>query len=595
MRTITFYSYKGGVGRSLLVANTAKYLSILGKSVFALDLDLEAPGLHYKFELGSDAPRRSTAPGVLDILSNFLKNRSLPESLGGYTTQVDVPNGAGDIHLMWAGTAPDANYWRMLSQVNWYDLFYGNEPVGVPFFLELQQRISREFNPDFVLIDARTGITDMGGVAITLLPDTVVCLALASAEHLEGLRAVMRGIRQTTSQRNKSVRVVPVISRFLSRRESADENQELEKVRSFLNAPIGAGLQDLGLDEVVALHSEPLLDSEEQLLVGGKNSPHELPLLRDYLKLFSKIIPAEDIRPHVGQLIQRAISRLLDDPDGTQSDLEALTTYCADQEAFRSLLKLYLIRNTAPEKIVATAALMRQFSASGSVPDRLLQDVVRLTYKEPRPGDIQRKYVDFAEDIWRSGGMSDVPVVLCLAEAMLPDRPERAARLLSDYIDKTEPPNYAAIVKLLNVLRAAKLPNQAFGIIERFKAKAEVRGFHTAWARLAVERNDNALAQQTLSDPSFRLDAVRAVDPVTVYRLLKLSGSETPFSFLVEALNSALSSGDLSGIRELAEVFQEEGRIEDFEMRARAKMSDRVVDDIVERARVRQRHDRFFR
>ena len=79
---------------------------------------------------------------------------------------------------MWAGTAPDANYWRMLSQVNWYDLFYGNEPVGVPFFLELQQRISREFNPDFVLIDARTGITDMGGVAITLLPDTVVCLAL---------------------------------------------------------------------------------------------------------------------------------------------------------------------------------------------------------------------------------------------------------------------------------------------------------------------------------------------------------------------------------------------------------------------------------
>ena len=46
MRTITYYSYKGGVGRTLLVANTAKYLSTLGKTVFALDLDLEAPGLH---------------------------------------------------------------------------------------------------------------------------------------------------------------------------------------------------------------------------------------------------------------------------------------------------------------------------------------------------------------------------------------------------------------------------------------------------------------------------------------------------------------------------------------------------------------------
>ena len=49
MRTITFYSYKGGVGRSLLVANVATYLATLGKRVFAIDFDLEAPGLHYKF------------------------------------------------------------------------------------------------------------------------------------------------------------------------------------------------------------------------------------------------------------------------------------------------------------------------------------------------------------------------------------------------------------------------------------------------------------------------------------------------------------------------------------------------------------------
>ena len=401
MRTITFYSYKGGVGRSLLVANTAKYLSILGKSVFALDLDLEAPGLHYKFELGSDAPPTDAVPGVLDILDSLLKKNALPESLSTYTTQLDIAGGAGRIHLMRAGTAPHGAYWRMLSQVNWYDLFYGQEPVGVPFFLELQERIRREFNPDFILIDARTGITEMGGVATTLLPDTVVCLALASIEHLEGLRAVMQGIRLTTLQRNTSVRLVPVISRLLVRKDPAIENQELERVRSFLNASIKDDAPRVDLDEVVALHSEPLLDSEEQLLVGGKNSPHELPLLRDYLKLFAKIIPAEDIRPHVGQLIQRATSRLLDDPDGAQSDLEALTTYCADQEAYRSLLKLYVIRKAPLEKIVATAALMRKFSASGSVPDKLLQDVVRLAYEESRPGDIQRKYADFAEDVWR--------------------------------------------------------------------------------------------------------------------------------------------------------------------------------------------------
>src|ERR1700679_3134824 len=70
----------------------------------------------------------------------------------------------------------------------------GDKKEDRRIFLELQERIQRDFNPDFCLIDARTGITDMGGVATTLLPDTVVWLALDSTEHLEGLRAMMQGV-----------------------------------------------------------------------------------------------------------------------------------------------------------------------------------------------------------------------------------------------------------------------------------------------------------------------------------------------------------------------------------------------------------------
>lgn len=51
MRTITFYSYKGGTGRSLLLINTAYYLASKGCKVVVLDLDLEAPGLHHKYDL----------------------------------------------------------------------------------------------------------------------------------------------------------------------------------------------------------------------------------------------------------------------------------------------------------------------------------------------------------------------------------------------------------------------------------------------------------------------------------------------------------------------------------------------------------------
>lgn len=41
----TFYSYKGGVGRSLAAMNVAYTLAGRGRHVLAVDMDLEAPGL----------------------------------------------------------------------------------------------------------------------------------------------------------------------------------------------------------------------------------------------------------------------------------------------------------------------------------------------------------------------------------------------------------------------------------------------------------------------------------------------------------------------------------------------------------------------
>lgn len=592
MRTITFYSYKGGVGRSLLVANTAKYLSALGKSVFAADFDLEAPGLHYKFQLGTASNDAAPVPGLLDVLSGFIETGVFPESLGDYATGLDVPKEAGAIHVMRAGTAPEGSYWKTLSRINWYDLFYGSQPVGAQFFLELQERIEREFAPDFLLIDARTGITDMGGVATTVLPDTVVCLGLASVEHLEGLRAVMQGITYTTSRQGESVRIVSVISRLLLRPDSSLEAQELERIRTFLNEPIKLGNPGLALPEVIALHSEPLLDAKEQLLVGGSNSPHELPLLRDYLRLFSAIIPADAIRPHVGQLIQRAVGRLLDDPDGAQSDLEALTTYCADEEAYRALLKLYQVRKAPLEKSLATAALMWQMRSSRGEPEPLILDVIKVGFTEPRATDLQKKFAEFAEEVWRASGMTDARIGVTIAGAYLPERRERAARLLSEYIERAQTPSYQAIVRLMDLLRAGRLFDQAFAIVERFKATADDAAFHVSWARLVAAQNDRALARQLLEDEAFRKDAVRAKEPVTLYRLLKVGELEAASSLLTEVIELAVATGEVAQLREMAELSQEEGRFEEFEARVRGRVPNHMWNDVSDARRRRYRYAR---
>ena len=44
-RIIAFYGFKGGAGRSLLLANTAALLAAAGRRVLVVDADLEAPGL----------------------------------------------------------------------------------------------------------------------------------------------------------------------------------------------------------------------------------------------------------------------------------------------------------------------------------------------------------------------------------------------------------------------------------------------------------------------------------------------------------------------------------------------------------------------
>lgn len=65
----TFYSFKGGVGRSMAVANVAEWMRLEGARLVLIDWDLEAPGLeNYFYDSVDDLLGVRSRPGLLDLL-----------------------------------------------------------------------------------------------------------------------------------------------------------------------------------------------------------------------------------------------------------------------------------------------------------------------------------------------------------------------------------------------------------------------------------------------------------------------------------------------------------------------------------------------
>ncbi len=71
---VTFYSYQGGVGRSMALANVAVLLARHGLRVLTVDWDLEAPGIETCFTSFEVTAER---PGLLKMLMECLTRRKV--------------------------------------------------------------------------------------------------------------------------------------------------------------------------------------------------------------------------------------------------------------------------------------------------------------------------------------------------------------------------------------------------------------------------------------------------------------------------------------------------------------------------------------
>lgn len=171
-------------------------LSDFHKKVCVLDFDLEAPGVHYKFKSMFKNQPFQLQKGIVDYIHEFAVNKKIPDSIENYSYELQKPY---NINVIPAGNPDLSLYWKKLSAINWYDLLYGNNAEGIPFFFHLKNEIEKKIKPDYLLIDTRTGITDISSITISLLADQIVLLAANNEENISGCRRIIKSL---LSQKN---------------------------------------------------------------------------------------------------------------------------------------------------------------------------------------------------------------------------------------------------------------------------------------------------------------------------------------------------------------------------------------------------------
>jgi septum site-determining protein MinD len=176
MKTIAFYSYKGGVGRSLALANISVILAKKGKNVGIIDLDVESPGQHLIFNI---KPKSSK----LELL-HLIKDEDMT-SLEEAVVTVYEPNilskGSGALYLL-----PTVSQAETIDFIKWDE-----KSSQMSFLNQLIDSFAKIFSLDYLLIDTRTGISSPSSMALWRA-DRIFLLYRLDRQNLEGIKILKR-------------------------------------------------------------------------------------------------------------------------------------------------------------------------------------------------------------------------------------------------------------------------------------------------------------------------------------------------------------------------------------------------------------------
>lgn len=202
----------------MALVNTAVSLALAGRRVLVVDFDIEAPGLD-TFDI---LKPREEVPGLIDFVTQYLESGQAPDISDFIGECPPIGERDGKLWLMSSGKTEA--YAAKFNQVYWGDLYDRRD--GFLLFEDIKAQWKQTLNPDYILIDSRTGHTDTSGICTRQLPDSVLVLFFPNEQNLRGLIDVVGDIRaEDESPRKKKIELHFVMSNVP---DLDDENQILE-------------------------------------------------------------------------------------------------------------------------------------------------------------------------------------------------------------------------------------------------------------------------------------------------------------------------------------------------------------------------------
>lgn len=180
-RTITFYSFRGGIGRTTALAHVAAILANRGRKIVAVDLDLEAPGLGSAFNL------RPLQHGLIDYLYERAHIPDVEEiqpaiAIKDICSEVSLAEATGRLFVIPAGPL-NFDYIAQVDDLQPNTLTHRGEDLWSVFYRD----ITAQLQPDIILVDSHPGLNDWGAFSLLRAADKTIVFLYPNEQNKQGI------------------------------------------------------------------------------------------------------------------------------------------------------------------------------------------------------------------------------------------------------------------------------------------------------------------------------------------------------------------------------------------------------------------------